>query len=77
MGLVYGGGRVGLMGDVADSCKAAGGRVIGIIPNFLEKREVGHTALDELIVVDSMHAGRTRSSFFPAASERWMKRSRF
>ena len=59
MGLVYGGGRVGLMGDVADSCKAAGGRVIGIIPNFLEKREVGHTALDELIVVDSMHARKS------------------
>ena len=59
MGLVYGGGRVGLMGDVADSCKAAGGRVTGIIPNFLEKREVGHTALDELIVVDSMHARKS------------------
>jgi len=54
--LVYGGGRVGLMGAVADACKDAGGRVIGIIPDFLEKREVGHRAIDELIVVDSMHA---------------------
>ncbi|MFY7961185.1 MAG: TIGR00730 family Rossman fold protein [Elsteraceae bacterium] len=54
--LVYGGGRVGLMGAVADACKDAGGRVIGVIPDFLEKREVGHREIDELIVVDSMHA---------------------
>lgn len=54
--LVYGGGRVGLMGAVADACKDAGGRVVGIIPDFLEKREVGHREIDELIVVDSMHA---------------------
>jgi hypothetical protein len=54
--LVYGGGRVGLMGAVADACKDAGGRVIGVIPDFLEHREIGHRAIDELIVVDSMHA---------------------
>jgi uncharacterized protein (TIGR00730 family) len=54
--LVYGGGRVGLMGTVADACKEAGGRVVGVIPDFLEQREVGHRAIDELIVVDSMHA---------------------
>lgn len=54
--LVYGGGRVGLMGAVADACKDAGGHVVGIIPDFLEKREVGHHEIDELIVVDSMHA---------------------
>lgn len=44
------------MGAVADACKDAGGRVIGVIPDFLEKREVGHREIDELIVVDSMHA---------------------
>ncbi len=53
--LVYGGGRVGLMGLVADGVMAQGGRVIGIIPEFLDKYEVGHTGLSELIVVDTMH----------------------
>ncbi|KJV11187.1 hypothetical protein VZ95_00050 [Elstera litoralis] len=55
MDLVYGGGRVGLMGLVADGVMANGGRVIGIIPEFLDKYEVGHTGLSELIVVDNMH----------------------
>lgn len=55
MDLVYGGGRVGLMGLVADGVMANGGRVIGIIPEFLDKYEVGHTGLSELIVVDTMH----------------------
>jgi uncharacterized protein (TIGR00730 family) len=53
--LVYGGGRVGLMGLVADGVMANGGRVTGIIPEFLDKYEVGHTGLSELIVVDNMH----------------------
>ncbi len=53
--LVYGGGRVGLMGIVADACLSAGGRVVGIIPDFLRRFEVGHGAVSELIVVDSMH----------------------
>lgn len=53
--LVYGGGRVGLMGIVADACLGAGGRVVGIIPDFLRRFEVGHGAVSELIVVDSMH----------------------
>jgi uncharacterized protein (TIGR00730 family) len=53
--LVYGGGRVGLMGIVADACLAGGGHVIGIIPEFLRRHEVGHGAVSELIVVDSMH----------------------
>lgn len=55
MELVYGGGRVGLMGLVADGVMTNGGRVIGIIPEFLDKYEVGHTGLSELIVVDTMH----------------------
>lgn len=53
--LVYGGGKVGLMGEVADAVLAAGGRVIGVIPESLEKLEVGHTGLTELHVVPTMH----------------------
>jgi uncharacterized protein (TIGR00730 family) len=53
--LVYGGGRVGLMGLMADACLQAGGQVIGIIPEFLRSREVGHGAVTELVVVDNMH----------------------
>ncbi len=52
---VYGGGRNGLMGLVADAALAAGGRVIGIIPQSIAALEVGHTALTELVTVDSMH----------------------
>jgi uncharacterized protein (TIGR00730 family) len=55
MGLVYGGGKVGLMGEVADAALAAGGEVIGVIPHALDAREVGHKGLTELRVVDSMH----------------------
>jgi uncharacterized protein (TIGR00730 family) len=53
--LVYGGGKVGLMGEVADAVLAAGGRVIGVIPESLEKLEVGHIGLTELHVVPTMH----------------------
>jgi uncharacterized protein (TIGR00730 family) len=53
--LVYGGGRVGLMGQVADSALAAGAHVVGVIPESLMRREVGHVALTELHVVDTMH----------------------
>jgi hypothetical protein len=54
IGVVYGGGRVGLMGAVADAALAEGGEVIGIIPRFLEEREVAHSGVD-LRVVESMH----------------------
>ncbi len=53
--LVYGGGKVGLMGEVADATLAAGGRVVGIIPESLQQREVGHLGLSELHVVPTMH----------------------
>ena len=53
--LVYGGGRVGLMGLIADTVLAAGGRAIGVIPELLVEREVGHTGLTELHVVPDMH----------------------
>jgi uncharacterized protein (TIGR00730 family) len=53
--LVYGGGHTGLMGAVADAALEAGGHVIGIMPRHLVDREVAHTGLSELHVVDSMH----------------------
>ena len=53
--LVYGGGRAGLMGLVADATLAAGGRVVGIIPDSLKRLEVEHTGLQELHVVPTMH----------------------
>jgi hypothetical protein len=55
IGLVYGGGRVGLMGVLADTILAAGGEAIGVIPRALLDREVGHKGLTELRVVESMH----------------------
>jgi len=53
--LIYGGGKVGLMGVIADEVMRLGGEVVGIIPESLEKKEVGHRAVTELRVVDSMH----------------------
>jgi uncharacterized protein (TIGR00730 family) len=55
IGIVYGGGRVGLMGTLADAGLAAGGQVIGIIPEMLAAREVAHRSLTQLHVVGSMH----------------------
>ena len=60
MRLVYGGGRVGLMGAVADAALAAGGSVTGVIPEFLRAREVAHGNVGELIVTDSMHSRKRR-----------------
>ena len=57
--LVYGGGKVGLMGVVADATLAAGGTVYGVIPQNLVDKEVGHTGLTELHVVDNMHTRKT------------------
>src|SRR5512137_1430895 len=53
--VVYGGGHVGMMGALADSTLAAGGKVIGVIPEHLMRPEVAHQDLTELLVVDSMH----------------------
>ncbi|MGB0648196.1 MAG: TIGR00730 family Rossman fold protein, partial [Bradymonadia bacterium] len=53
--LVYGGGRVGLMGTVADSTLAAGGRVTGVIPRKLDDLELGHRGIQDLFIVESMH----------------------
>jgi uncharacterized protein (TIGR00730 family) len=53
--LVYGGGNIGLMGVLADTVLARGGRAIGVIPESLMAKEVGHTGLTELRIVNSMH----------------------
>lgn len=53
--LVYGGGRVGLMGAVADAALEAGARVVGIVPALLMAREVGHRGITELVIVETMH----------------------
>lgn len=53
--LVYGGGKVGLMGVVANACLGQGGRVIGVIPGALAAKEIAHMGLTELRIVESMH----------------------
>jgi len=53
--LVYGGGKVGLMGTMADACLSEGGRVIGVMPRALVEKEIAHRGLTELRVVASMH----------------------
>ncbi|MHB1177422.1 MAG: LOG family protein [Daejeonella sp.] len=53
--LVFGGGRVGVMGLIADAVLERGGRAIGVIPRFLMDKEVGHTGLTELIITENMH----------------------
>ncbi len=58
--LIYGGGRVGLMGVLADAVIANGGKVTGIIPKFLDDYEIGHTGVTDLEVVDSMHTRKAR-----------------
>jgi uncharacterized protein (TIGR00730 family) len=58
--LVYGGGHVGLMGEVADAVLRAGGRVTGVIPRALMEREVGHRGLSDLMVVETMHQRKAR-----------------
>ena len=56
LGLVYGGGRVGLMGEVAAAALAAGGEVVGVIPHALSAKEIAFAEATELVVVDTMHA---------------------
>lgn len=58
--IVYGGGKVGLMGIVADAALASGGRVVGVLPRFMMDREVGHAGLSELHLVDSMHERKAK-----------------
>ncbi|MFH7005019.1 LOG family protein [Flavobacterium bizetiae] len=58
--LVYGGANVGLMGAVADGILNAGGKAIGVLPNFLRSKEIAHLGLTELILVESMHERKTK-----------------
>lgn len=58
--LIYGGGNIGLMGDLAEAALAKGGKVVGVIPEHLVRWEVAHLGLSELIVVDSMHSRKAR-----------------
>lgn len=60
LGLVYGGGRVGLMGELADAALAAGADVVGVIPEHLDRREVAHRGIPRLEVVGSMHERKAR-----------------
>jgi len=58
--LVYGGAHVGLMGAIANGALQHGGKVIGVLPTFLQSKEIAHTGLTELILVDSMHERKTK-----------------
>ncbi|KAB1155144.1 TIGR00730 family Rossman fold protein [Tenacibaculum aiptasiae] len=58
--LVYGGANVGLMGAVANGALSNSGKVIGVLPTFLKSKEIAHTGLTELILVDSMHERKTK-----------------
>jgi len=60
VGLVNGGGGIGLMGVMADEILAGGGEVAGVIPTFMEERELAHRGLTELHVVDSMHQRKAK-----------------
>ena len=73
--LVYGGGNIGLMGILADAVLKSRGNVIGIIPDFLFKKEVAHTGITELIIVESMHERKmkmaNRANVFIAMAGGW------
>jgi uncharacterized protein (TIGR00730 family) len=58
--LVYGGGRIGIMGVVADAVLEGGGTVLGVIPEFLTQLEVAHQGVQQMVVTDSMHVRKTR-----------------
>lgn len=58
--LVFGGGRIGIMGVVADATLAAGGKVLGVIPEFLTQTEVAHENVTQMVVTDSMHTRKCR-----------------
>ncbi|WP_042479255.1 LOG family protein [Bacillus ndiopicus] len=59
-GIVYGGSNIGLMGQVADAALHSGGKVIGVMPTHLQKREIAHTSLTEIHFVDSMHVRKAK-----------------
>ena len=59
IGVVFGGGKVGLMGAVANGAMQNGGEVIGVIPNFLSTKEIAHDGITEMIKVETMHQRKT------------------
>ncbi|AKE59876.1 TIGR00730 family Rossman fold protein [Citrobacter farmeri] len=67
LGIVYGGGRVGLMGAVADSALQHGGHVTGVMPVSLVEREIAHTGLTDLQVVENMHQRKDRMAALSSA----------
>nr|XP_061811859.1 cytokinin riboside 5'-monophosphate phosphoribohydrolase-like [Nerophis lumbriciformis] len=67
VGLVFGGGKVGLMGKVANAVLIKGGEAIGVIPDKLMRREVAHQGLTELFVVESMHARKAMMAHLAGA----------
>jgi len=60
--VVYGGGQVGLMGELANGALENGGKVIGVIPHFLNSKEVGHKGVTELLTVETMHERKMKMS---------------
>jgi uncharacterized protein (TIGR00730 family) len=66
--LVYGGGSVGLMGQIADTMLAAGGRVTGVIPQFMCEQEWDHNGLTELIITETMHERKEKMAFMSDAA---------
>ena len=66
--LVYGGGSVGLMGRIADTMLAVGGRVTGVIPQFMCEQEWDHNGLTELIITETMHERKEKMAFMSDAA---------
>ncbi|SIS33810.1 hypothetical protein SAMN05421639_102757 [Chryseobacterium shigense] len=62
--LIYGGADVGLMGAVADGTLSEGGKAIGVLPHFLQSKEIAHKNLTELIIVETMHERKTKMNDF-------------
>ena len=60
IGLVYGGANIGLMGAIANGALSEGGEVIGVLPYFLQEKEIAHTELSSLILVETMHERKTK-----------------
>ncbi|HEY1032248.1 MAG TPA: TIGR00730 family Rossman fold protein [Flavipsychrobacter sp.] len=58
--IIYGGGRIGLMGAVAEGALQNGGKVIGVIPHFLQTKEIAHEGLTELVLTDTMHERKVK-----------------
>lgn len=65
--IIYGGGRIGLMGALADAALSAGGKVIGVIPEFLNKTEIAHADVTSLIITSDMHQRKAKMAEYADA----------